>query len=149
KIHFVITGIEGDIEARLAEFLLIKDEDLPQVRIVKTDAEEEVTSYLLEKEITPENLENFLNDFFGGKLQPYYKSEEIPSEQNESVYKLVGKNFNEIVMDQNKHVLVMFYAPWCPHCQQLEPEYVKLAEYFKERRELGNILIAKLDSTVN
>ncbi len=40
---------------------------------------------------------------------------------------VVAKNFREIV-DQDKDVLIEFYAPWCGHCKQLAPKYDELAE---------------------
>ena len=39
---------------------------------------------------------------------------------------VVGKNFDEIVNDNTKDVLIEFYAPWCGHCKQLEPKYTEL-----------------------
>ena len=59
---------------------------------------------------------------------------------------LVGKNFEEVVFDTTKDVLVEFYAPWCGHCKSLAPEYEKLANEFKG---VNSVVIAKMDSTAN
>lgn len=41
---------------------------------------------------------------------------------------VVAKNFDEIVNDEERDVLIEFYAPWCGHCKSLEPKYQELAE---------------------
>lgn len=41
---------------------------------------------------------------------------------------VVGKNFDEIVNDDSKDVLLEFYAPWCGHCKALAPKYDELGE---------------------
>lgn len=56
------------------------------------------------------------------------KSEEIPATNDEPVKILVGKNFDSLVMNNDKDVLVEFYAPWCGHCKQLAPIYDELAK---------------------
>jgi len=45
----------------------------------------------------------------------------------------VGKNFDEIVNDDSKDVLVEFYAPWCGHCKALAPKYEELGEKVRGR----------------
>ena len=38
------------------------------------------------------------------------------------------------------------YAPWCGHCQKLDPIYKKLGDKFKE---VSSVVIAKMDGTTN
>lgn len=40
---------------------------------------------------------------------------------------VVAKNFDEIVNDETKDVLIEYYAPWCGHCKNLAPKYEELA----------------------
>lgn len=41
---------------------------------------------------------------------------------------VVAENFESIVNDEDKDVLIEFYAPWCGHCKSLEPKYKELGE---------------------
>jgi len=60
-----------------------------------------------------------------------------------NVVVLSDANFDKIVHDEKKDVLVEFYAPWCGHCKNLAPIYEKLAKNFASE---SNIVIAKLDA---
>lgn len=40
----------------------------------------------------------------------------------------MAENFDSIVNDDSKDVLIEFYAPWCGHCKSLEPKYIELGE---------------------
>ena len=59
---------------------------------------------------------------------------------------LVAKNFDEIVNDETKDVLIEFYAPWCGHCKNLAPVYDEVASALIDETD---IVIAKMDATAN
>jgi len=101
--------------------------------------------YKLTEDFSPEALEEFARKLDKGKLEAYLKSEDIP-EQTGDVKIVVAKNFDEIVNDKTKDVLIEFYAPWCGHCKSLTPKYDELAAKLKGEK---SIVIAKFDATAN
>jgi len=60
-----------------------------------------------------------------------------------NVVDLDSSNFNRIVKDTSKDVLVEFYAPWCGHCKKLAPDYEKVANAFRNEK---NVVVAKVDA---
>lgn len=93
-----------------------------------------------------DNLEKFANDVLEGKLKPYLKSEPIPTSNDAPVKVVVAEEFDKIVNDDTKDVLIEFYAPWCGHCKSLAPKYEELAQKLSEE---SDIVIAKMDATAN
>jgi len=71
--------------------------------------------------IKVDDIKKFITDFKSGKLVPFLKSEPIPAENDDPVKVIVGKNFNDVVLNPESDVLVKFYAPWCGHCKKLAP----------------------------
>lgn len=69
------------------------------------------------KTLTADAVAAFLDDFVAGKVEPSIKSEPIPESQDGPVVVIVAKNYQEVIMDDEKDVLVEFYAPWCGHCK--------------------------------
>merc|ERR1712087_436872 len=68
-----------------------------------------------------------------------------PAEQG-AVTVLVGSNYDRIVNDESKDVLVKYYAPWCGHCKALAPTWDQLGEDVKD---IEDLVIAKFDATAN
>ncbi|KAG5274098.1 hypothetical protein AALO_G00159160 [Alosa alosa] len=104
--------------------------------------------YVMQEEFSRDGkaLERFLQDYFDGNLKRYLKSEPIPENNDGPVKVLVAENFDSIVNDDSKDVLIEFYAPWCGHCKSLEPKYNELGEKLAND---PNIVIAKMDATAN
>lgn len=67
----------------------------------------------------------------------------MPAPEPPAVVELTTANFDAVVMDPKKDVLVEFYAPWCGHCKNLAPIYEKVAKVF--RRDT-NCVVAKLNA---
>ncbi|KAI8834536.1 protein disulfide-isomerase [Chytriomyces cf. hyalinus JEL632] len=99
-------------------------------------------------EITAESMQNFVDEFVSGELKPDLKSADIPASNNEPVKVVVGKNFNDIVLDKKKDVFLEVYAPWCGHCKKLAPIWDELAEQLS-KEDSEYVTIAKMDGTEN
>lgn len=63
-------------------------------------------------EMTPESIKVLVSKQIAGEIKPTMKSEEIPETNDGPVTVVVGKSFNDIVLDKSKDVLIEFYAPW-------------------------------------
>jgi len=93
-----------------------------------------------------ETVRDFVQAVLDGKIEPFLRSQPIPEKNDGPVKVVVTKEFDKIVLDNKKDVLVEFYAPWCGHCKKLAPTYEQLGEIFKED---PNIVIAKMDASEN
>eukprot|EP00897_Mesotaenium_endlicherianum_P008617 jgi/Mesen1/7784/ME000408S06890 len=100
----------------------------------------------VDTEIEAEDVAKFIDDYLAGKLEPRVKSEAIPEDNSGPVKVLVGKNFDDLVVNAKKNVLIEFYAPWCGHCKTLAPIYEEVGKEFAND---PTVTIAKMDATAN
>ncbi|XP_072274008.1 protein disulfide-isomerase A5 [Pyxicephalus adspersus] len=77
------------------------------------------------------------------KIVEYMHNPEAPpppepawEDKPSSVLHLLGDDFKE-TLKKKKHALVMFYAPWCPHCKNSVPDFTSAAEEFKDDRKIA------------
>lgn len=92
-------------------------------------------------------IKEHITNFVDGKLKPVLKSEPVEADdQTGSVVVLRGTSFDDIVINNDKDVLVEFYAPWCGHCKKLAPIYDELGDKYSKNT---NVVIAKMDMTAN
>ncbi|CAL0332285.1 unnamed protein product [Lupinus luteus] len=144
KLIFIYVELDNeDFGKPISEYFGISG-DAPKV--LAYTGNEDGKKFVLDGEVTVDNIKVFGENFFEDKLKPFFKSDPVP-ESNDGVVKIVvGNNFDEIVLDESKDVLLEIYAPWCGHCQALEPIYDKLAKHL---RSIDSIVIAKMDGTTN
>jgi protein disulfide isomerase family A protein 3 len=99
-----------------------------------------------EDPFTEEGFKAWLAKLVAGTAEGWKQSEPLPASNDGPVKVVVHRNFDSIVMDPTKDVLVEFYAPWCGHCKSLEPIYKSIGEHFAAD---PNVVIAKMDATSN
>jgi protein disulfide-isomerase A1 len=145
KLKVVQTDIKEGMASRLAEYIGVKDSDLPSVRIADTRVD--LKKYNMEGEINEKNILKFIEDWENNKLKPHLKSAEEPKENNADVFVVVGKTYEKEVINNDKDVMLLFYAPWCGHCKALHPKYEEVAKKLKAKNP--KLLMAKIDATEN
>lgn len=101
--------------------------------------------FVMAGEFSMEALQKFVDDFTAGDLEPYLKSEAIPASNDGPVTVAVGKNFDDVVIDNDKDTLIEFYAPWCGHCKKLTPIFEELGTKMADEQ----VAIVKMDATAN
>ena len=146
KMLFSYSGVKDGIQERLAEFMGVTENDLPVLRAIMPADMKKFESPVKAADLTVDNIGSFLDDVIAGKLKPHLKSEKPVDNTGKDVYTVVGENFEEIVKDTTKDVLVKFYAPWCGHCKKLAPIWDELGAFYKDQPDL---IIAKFDATAN
>ncbi|XP_024034983.1 protein disulfide isomerase-like 1-4 [Citrus clementina] len=144
KLIFVYVQMDNeDVGKPVSEYFGITGEAPKVICITGND---DAKKHILDGELTLDKIKTFGEDFLEGKLKPFFKSDPIPETNDGDVKIVVGNNFDEIVLDESKDVLLEIYAPWCGHCQAFEPTYNKLAKHL---RGVDSIVIAKMDGTTN
>ncbi|CAN4119338.1 unnamed protein product [Withania somnifera] len=144
KLIFVFVNMDDEEVGKPVADYFGATGDSPKV--IGYTGNENPRKYIFDGEITVEKLKAFGEDFLGDKLRAFYKSDPIPEDNDGDVKIVVGNNFDDIVLDESKDVLLEIYAPWCGHCQSLEPTYNKLAKHL---RGIESLVIAKMDGTTN
>ena len=102
------------------------------------------------QDLSEEALSSFVQAFLQGELKPTIKSEPIPETQQGLVTMIVGATYENLVINNDKDVLVDYYTQWCGPCKAMYPTYEKLASLYashKPGRDL--VTIAKVDAEAN
>ena len=144
KIKLFVANVKNPITRSLAEYCDIKN--IPKVYIMSVE-NEYPSKYLLSGDINKDNILSFIDKWEKGKLKPYLRSEELPKNNNGDLFILVGNNFKEEVLENEKDVLIYFVSPWCKICKEFEPKLGELAKKLKPHNT--KLLIAKMDATMN
>jgi hypothetical protein len=69
----------------------------------------------------------------------------VPENNDGPVQKIVGLNFDQIVFDSNKDVLIQYYIDWCQGCKYLQ-SFDKVGELMKG---IDDVVVGKIDFNIN
>uniref|UniRef100_A0A3Q3VP97 Protein disulfide-isomerase A6 n=1 Tax=Mola mola TaxID=94237 RepID=A0A3Q3VP97_MOLML len=77
----------------------------------------------------------------------YSKQQQGSSDGKKDVVELTDDNFDQMVLGSDDVWLVEFFAPWCGHCKNLEPEWAAAASAVKQQTK-GKVRLGAVDATV-
>lgn len=104
-------------------------------------------------ELNERNVGAFIESYLAGRLRPTLKSQPIPTEAEaaaDPVTNVAALNFDQVVMDGNKDVLLYYHREDCPYCRAMNAQYEALAIMYNAAPELANrVTIAKMDINKN
>lgn len=141
KLNFAISA-KDDFQHELNEFGVDFADGKKPIVLARNEKNQK---FSMKEDFSMETFEKFLTDLEAEKLEVYMKSEAIPEDNSGPVKVAVAKNFDEVVVNNDKDTLIEFYAPWCGHCKQLAPIYDELGEKLANE----DVAIVKIDATAN
>jgi len=146
RVMFIYVDVNKPSNARIVDYFGIKSDSVPDYRLIEMGAEN-MNKFKPTGGINKASIIKMLTNFENNNLEPFYKSADVPENwDSEPVKVLVGSNFKEVAFDEDKNVLVEFYAPWCGHCKSLAPVWDELGAKLST---VDNVVIAKIDATEN
>ncbi|XP_052176535.1 protein disulfide isomerase-like 1-6 [Diospyros lotus] len=144
EILFLYVDIREDNIAK--PFLTLLGLEESQDTVVAAFDNKISLKYLLESDPMPRKIEEFCLGLRHGTVAPYYKSQPIPDNKDASVQTIVGKTFDDSVLNSPKNILLEVHTPWCINCESTSKQVEKLAKHFKG---LDNLIFAKFDASAN
>ncbi|XP_039604835.1 protein disulfide-isomerase A6 isoform X1 [Polypterus senegalus] len=94
------------------------------------------------------SLRSMVKSRLDGKSSGSDHGRQQSSGSKKDVVELTDDNFDKNVLDGDDIWMVEFFAPWCGHCKNLEPEWAAAASDVKEQTK-GKVKLAAVDATVH
>ncbi|XP_003739208.1 protein disulfide-isomerase A4 [Galendromus occidentalis] len=92
-----------------------------------------------------DSLRKFIDDVLEKKLKPIRKSQLAPKKQSGAARIVVGSSFEKEIINEDKDVFILFYAPDCGHCKNFMPDFKKIAKKYQD----SDLKVAKIDASNN
>lgn len=125
------------------------------IAMIVDEMSEEVYWHSTDEEVSSLSLQTFIYNYTEGGLRRNLSSaESIPKHTGSCatpsttgcIVDVVTETFQQIVLDPTKHVLLLYYTPWCGACKSLAHTYLVLAQIFETTE---NLVIARINGDEN
>ncbi|KAJ3431630.1 protein disulfide isomerase [Anaeramoeba flamelloides] len=102
--------------------------------------------YRYDGEFTKQEIFDWLEKYKNGKLKPSQVSEPIPKTNDKLIKKIVKNNWDEIVLDEEKHVLLLVVTDSCQDCKDAKKVLKKVAKNYLNN---NNFIFGIIDGAKN
>jgi len=139
--------VGGQGDPGLGEFLGVNPEGTePELFLFEAENHKK---YRLESGVSVAAIKDLTAAHKAKTLQPFLKSAPVLPDWDATAVKAISSSqWKAVVLDETKHAVVEIYAPWCGHCQKLEPIYLKAAEHL-DNKYSDELVFVKMDGTLN
>jgi len=145
--HFIFATVGEEGDPGLGDFLGVdKAGTAPELFLFEHTTHKK---YRLDGPVSAASIKAFTQAHKDGTVKPFLKAAAVLEDWDASAVKAISSSqWEAVVLDKSKHVIVEVYAPWCGHCQKLEPLYLKAAEHM-ESKYGDELVFVKMDGTLN
>lgn len=130
---------------RFIRYLGIPVSENPIIAILQNSGGK-ITKFVLSKPINRENVDALIDMWRHEAAPAFFKSQKPPVVDLNPVKTIVRDTFEDLVIENDRFVLLAFMAPWCNWCKRLDPILTELA---RKLNYMEHLVIAKVDATQN
>ena len=142
----VTSELVTNLEISMGEMLGVSTYDLPCIRLFDTRAG--LLKYRMDEDITFDNIMKLINDWEKGTLSTYLKSDKLMMKEDGPITTIASKNFNEIVNDETRDVMVLFCNNVNEKCREFDSIYLYFAKKAKSHSN-DTLLITYINNKLN
>lgn len=136
KLHVILMNAKGDdINQRASEYFFVAEDTQPQIQIIVISGIEEKNYMMRNKEITEENIKQFILDFTQGKIIKEPLSEAI-NPYSEGIITLVGRNFVKEVIESDKAIFVLFKTEDTAECAEYTNSWNEMGQKYSDSNDV-------------
>ncbi|XP_075726204.1 protein disulfide-isomerase 2 [Rhipicephalus microplus] len=147
QVVFVTINVDKEHFELILMYFHIWQGNVPALRFAEHDGVGFVTPFMPKADsLKAEDIKTFVEGVLNGSIKETPWFADSFNSTMHRVKMVVQENFDEVVFDKTKDVLVLFYSPWCTLCFHLTLDYDWLANRYNDREDL---LIVKMDATMN